>query len=193
MVAEWWGQGVIKRVDMWEPLARAGLVFRGWKEQRQLHPDQKVVSHTLWLRCAWSGLLLRQETTNSATLCESQKLLVAPALPFLSLSIDGQKFCPSNSFSENINLDILQTALWGWSHPYTDYFFLSYSKTFPVSISSQAWERPCAFTNVAPKKALPEAFCGQFLSHTFGAESALGFNPKHVYVPMCKRGQKRRI
>lgn len=169
MVTEWWGQGVIKRVDKWEPLARVGLVVWGWKEQRWFHPDQKVVSHTLWLSCAWSGLVLRQETPNSATLCESQKSLAAPALPSLFLSNDGQKFSPSNSFSKDINSDILQTALWGWSHPYTDYFFLSYSKTFPVSISSQAQERPCAFTNVAPRKALPKAFSGQFLSHTFGA------------------------
>ena len=47
----------------------------------------------------------------SAILCESEKSPAVPALPFLTLSNDGQKFYPSNSFSGDVDENILQTTL----------------------------------------------------------------------------------
>lgn len=46
-----------------------------------------------------------------AILCESQKSPAVSALPFLTLSNDGQIFYPSNSFSGDVDENILQTAL----------------------------------------------------------------------------------
>lgn len=72
--------------------------------QRQLPPGRKLASGTVTHTgsAVWSDMVLRQESWIPALilplLCESEESPDVPALPFLSVSSDGQKLCPPNSF-----------------------------------------------------------------------------------------------
>lgn len=178
------GQGVIERADTWEPLARAGLVVWGWKEQRRLHPDQRW-SVTLWLICAWSGLVLRQETLTLPLFVVSEIPGCPCSPPFLSVQWWANSALQIPSLRISIRIFFRLPCEGGLI---LTQFLPELQQNFPSLVSPLKLKNGHVLSQMWPqRKHYPRPFVSSF-SLTHLEHNQLWVLIQNMYISLCARG-----